>query len=224
MQIIIPEIKILEIIETSLKVIETNYNETLDKEKTLLYRIFGLNQTGKYNFYEQAKDIFLRDNNHPRKIETRMMFDAQRANLPTIHISMPSESNGEDGIGVDEGYQESIVDNENKTITKTYTRVFDAQYNAIITSDNSLEVLCIYHLLKSTLIGIFDNIEFQGIRNPKLSGQDLQINSDIVPPHIFTRGIGIHCFYEQTVPSLQKEDFIKGFKVLYNQHTKDEKC
>ncbi|HNQ20662.1 MAG TPA: hypothetical protein PKI46_06345, partial [Bacteroidales bacterium] len=172
-----------------------------------------------FNFFEQAQDIFLRGNEHPRKIAVRMMFDAQRANLPTIHISMPSESNGSDGLGVDEGYQEDIVDTENREVIKTYTRMFDTQYNCIITSDNSTEVLCIYHLIKSVLIGIFDSIEFSGIRNPKLSGQDLQINSDIVPPHIFTRGIGISCSYEQTVPSIQKEKFINTFKLLYCIHS-----
>lgn len=215
--ILIPETKILEIIETVLLIVEQNYLETTDKTKTFLYQIFGTNQIGKYNFLEQSIDLFTRGNDSPRKIETRMMFDAKRASLPTIHISMPQESNAAEGngIGVDENYQEDIADLENRTITKTYTRMFDAQYHAIITSDNSLEVLCIYHLLKSALIGMFDNIELQGIRNPKISGQDLQLNSDLIPPHIFIRGIGINCSYEQTIPIFQKEHFISAFKLKY---------
>jgi len=216
MQILIPEIKVLEIIETALKVVEVDYKSHLIEAETILYQLFGSNQYGKYNFLEQSKDIFLRDNDHPRKIETRLMFDAKRAALPTIHISMPQESTGADGIGVDEGYQEDIVSTDSKTFHKTYTRMFDVQYNCIITSDNSLEVLCIYHLLKSVLIGIFDSIEFNGIRNPKLSGQDLQINSELVPPHLFIRGIGINFCYEQTVPAIQEESFIKSFRVLYH--------
>ena len=215
-QILIPEIKILEIIETALKVVEVDFNGTVDETQTILYRVFGGNQIGKFNFYEQAKEVFLRGNEHPRKIQTRMMFDAQRASLPTIHISMPSESHGSDGIGVDEGYEENFVDSQKGTVNKTYTRMFDAQYNCIITSDNSLEVLCVYHMVKAVLIGIFDNIEFQGIRNPKLSGQDLQLNSDLVPPHIFVRGVGINCSYEQSVPAIQTESFINSFQILYN--------
>lgn len=212
--ILIPEIKILEIIETAIKTVQIDFQENTDEKQSMLYFILGENTQGKYNFFEQAKDIFFRDNGHPRQIETRMMFDAQRAHLPTIHITMPSENAANDGIGVDEGYQESEINNGK--ITKTYTRGFETQYNAIITSDNSLEVLCIYHVLKSLLIGIFDTIEFNGIRNMKLSGQDLRIDSDSVPAHIFTRGIGINCFYEQTVPAVQKETFINSFKILYN--------
>lgn len=218
--IIIPETKILELIEIALLVVEEDYKKTTDKTKTFLYRIFGNNQIGKYNFLKESVDIFTRTNEHPRKIETRMMFDAKRASLPTIHITMPQENNANEGngIGVDEGYQESIEDLENKTINKTYTRAFDVQYNAVITSDNSLEVLCIYHLLKSALIGMFNHIEFQGIRNVKLSGQDLQINSEMVPPNIFIRGIGISCFYEQTVPIFQEEQFVNAFKLKYCIH------
>jgi hypothetical protein len=93
--------------------------------------------------------------------------------------------------------------------------MFDVAYNIVITSDNSLEVICIYTLLKSTLIGIFDHIELSGIRNPKLSGQDLQLNSDIVPPHIFVRGVGLNFSYELTVPSIKEEKFINCFNLLY---------
>ena len=214
--ITIPEIKIVEVIEVALKTVEYDFNNEVDEKNTLLYRIFGENQTGKFNFFNEAKDLFLRGNEHPRKIETRMMFDAQRANLPTVHISMPSDSPGADGIGVDEGYQENLSDQHKQEITTVYTRMFDATYHAIITSDNSLEVLLIYHLLRSILIGIFDQMEFAGIRNPKLSGQDLNIQGDLVPPHIFARGIGINCSYEITVPSINKAKFVKSFNLTYS--------
>lgn len=213
--ITIPEIKIVEIIEVALKTVEYDFNNEVDEQKTLLYRIFGENQHGKFNFFNEAKDLFLRGNEHPRKIETRMMFDAQRAHLPTIHISMPADSPGADGIGVDQGYQEDIVDQVKQEIIPVYNRMFDATYHAIITSDNSLEVLLVYHLLRSMMIGIFDQIEFQGIRNPKLSGQDLNIQGDLVPPHIFARGLGLNCSYEITVPSINKEQFVKSFNVVY---------
>jgi len=59
MQTLIPEIKIIEIIETALKVIEIDFNENVvDEKESLLYKIFGENQRGKYNFFEQAKDVF----------------------------------------------------------------------------------------------------------------------------------------------------------------------
>jgi hypothetical protein len=211
----IPEIIIANLVETVLKVIETDFNDHVEEKDTLLYYILGDNQYKKFYFFEQAKDIFLREYNHPRKIEVRMLFDAQRASLPTIHITMPQENNDSDGIGVDEGYEDNILNTDKTTFHKTYTRAFGVQYNIIITSDNSLEVLLIYHLLKAMLISIFDHMELSGIRNPKLSGQDLQMNSDIVPVNVFVRGVGINFMYEESIPAFQEEQIIKSFTASY---------
>lgn len=212
--ILIPEVKILEIIDIAIKTVEIDYYSTIDTKSTLLYKIFGGNKIGKFDFFEQAKDIFLRSVDHPRKIATRMLFDTSRAGLPTIHVTMPAENASSDGIGIDEGYVDSELDTVHKKVITTYTRGFDTTYNCIITSDNATEVLCIYHLLKSMLISIFDTIEFSGIRNVKLSGQDLQINSELVPINLYSRGIGISCLYEQSVPKVQKDDLIKSVEVL----------
>jgi len=214
--IIIPEIKIIEIIEVGIALLMEDYTTTTDKTKTLLYQYLGDNQIGKFNFYDQAVDIFTRGNEHPRKLQTRMMFDAQRAHLPTIHITMPSEVPSGDGIGIDQGYVPDTVDTELMEIIPNYTRMFETNYHAVITSDNALEVICIYHVIKGLLISTFSNIEFAGIRNPKLSGQDLQIQTENMPPHIFVRGLGISCSYESTVPSIDKLKFINKFKVIYN--------
>lgn len=213
--IMIPEIVIANLVETVLKVIECDFNDHVEEKDTLLYYILGDNQYKKFNFFEQAKDIFLRDNDHPRKIEVRMLFDAQRASLPTIHITMPQESNDADGIGVDEGYEDNVLNTNKTTFHKTYTRAFGVQYNIIITSDNSSEVLLIYHLLKAMLISIIDHVELSGIRNPKLSGQDLQMNSDIVPVNVFVRGVGINFMYEESIPSIQEEQIVNAFNVSY---------
>lgn len=213
--IVIPEIKIIEIIDVILAVVHDDYNSTTDKNKTILYQLLGTTQIGKYNFFKEAVDIFTRGDEHQRKIQTRMMFDAQRAHLPTIHITMPSESPSGDGIGFDQGYVDDDVDMENRKVTPMYTRMFETNYHAVITSDNALEVICIYHVIKGLLISTFSNVEFQGIRNPKFSGQDLQIQTENMPPHIFVRGLGINCSYETTVPSIDKENFINKFKAIF---------
>jgi len=209
---IIPEVELLKLIEALLKYVELDFNNATDEQNTFLYRVFKDNNIGRYNFFEQAKDIFLRDKGHPRKIETRIMFDAQRAQLPTIHISLPGESTENNGIGMDEGYQEHFYDENTRTIS--YTRGFNAQYSCIVTSDNALEVLTVYYVLKNILIAATDNAEFRGLRNVQIGGNDLQINSDIVPPHIFTRGINISVFYEQTIPSLRKDEIVEINKIL----------
>lgn len=214
----IPEIEIFKIINSLLIVIEQDFNANLaDETKSILYKLFYGQKIERFDFYTEIKNIILRENNHPRKLETRMMFDAQRAHLPTIHISMPSEQKGEDGIGVDEGYSENEIDELNGKYIPIYTRAYQTTYNCIITSDNSLEVLVIYHLVKAMLISIIDSIELNGIRNIVLSGQDLQIQTDLVPTHIFSRGIGINCFYEQEIPKIQQENIVSKFQLIWTK-------
>lgn len=214
----IPEVEIKKIIDSILLLIEQDYNaNSSNEQKSILYKLFGTNKVERYEFFNEAKNIFLRNNSHPRKIESRLMFDAQRASLPTIHISMPSEQNGENGIGVDEGYVSPTLDLTTNKYEIIYTRAYQTTYNCIITSDNSLEVLTIYHLVKAMLISIIDSIELNGIRNIQLSGQDLQIQTDMIPGHIFSRGIGINCFYEQEIPKYQKENIVNNFRLLWTK-------
>ena len=70
----------------------------------------------------------------------------------------------------------------------------------IITSDNSFEVLTMYHVIKAALIANMESLEYYGLRNVKFSGQDLQINDALVPPGIFSRGIGLNLMYEADIP------------------------
>lgn len=212
--LLIPEVKINEVLRTILKVVEVDYRDHLDEKHSILYKIFGDSRVEKFGFFDQAKEIFLRDNSHPRKIETRMLFDAARAGLPTVHTTMPMESPGGDGIGVDQGYNADDLDEKNKEVTPVYNRAFETRYHLMITSDNSLEVILMYHLLKNMLISVFNHMEFNGIRNMKISGMDLQINSDMVPPNVFVRGIELSFFYETQVPAFQREALIK--KIEYN--------
>ena len=210
---VIPEIQISQLISTCLSVVKKDYENSTDKEKSLLYIIMSGNSFGKYDFYKEAVDVIMRGKDHPREVQTRLLFDAQRAGLPTIHITMPSEQTGGNGIGFDQGYVPLTIDKENGLITHYYNRMFNVQYHIVITSDNVFEVLMLYHLIKSVFISIVDELEFSGIRNPSISGQDLQINGDIVPAGVFIRGIGLSCSYETEIPRINQDFLIKAINI-----------
>jgi hypothetical protein len=137
-----------------------------------------------------------------------MFFNSERARLPTVHLTLPSEQSSADGIGTDAGYMSEVFDDTDNTFQRTLTRMFESQYQILITSDNTLEVQLIYNFLRAMIIGIFDQIELAGLRNPKLSGQDLRLESHLVPEHIFVRGLGIHTQYEISVPQFFSRESI----------------
>lgn len=210
----IPEIILYNILSYILKIIRKDLNENIEEE-TIFYKLFyGTNFPNlNLDFYSNAKELFLRDKSHPRYLDIRMFFNADRASIPTIHLNLPSDSDIGGGLGVDEGYNGNNFNSIENTISENHTRNFNAVYNIIITSDNSDEVLIIYHSIRAFLISMMDIIDLNGLRNPKLGGSDLQINPELIPPNIFIRNISLNCFYEITIPSIIKNKIINLIQI-----------
>ena len=162
--------------------------------QSLLYRLLEGVEVEKFDFFKEAQKFFLRDQRDSRYLETRLFFDVSRAHLPTIHITLPRDENGDNGLGVDEGY-ESPEEFDEKSII-TYTRAFKCTYKLVITSDNIIEVIMLYHLLRSFLIGFTDVFSHKGIQNISFSGEEIQANTDLLPQGVFMRAINLNFFYE----------------------------
>jgi len=207
----IPEATLFNLLKEMISFLKRDFEEKTNKSDSLLHNmLFGI-KIGEFDYLEQAKDIFLREQDHPRGLDVRIFFDRERASVPTIHITLPSEESGAaDGIGVDEGYNDPIVNETEKIITPVYNRSFNTTYNLIITSDNQMEVLIIYHVFRNLIISMFDTFEISGLRNPKLGGHDLQLNDQLVPAHIFIRAISLSFFYDVAVPRFFAEKLIKS--------------
>ena len=73
-----------------------------------------------------------------------------------------------------------------------------------------------YNVFKAYFNSLLDTIDGLGFRNPNLSGQDLQLNSDILPPHMFTRMLSLDFFYENTVPKLESHPIINAINFNSN--------
>lgn len=197
--IIIPEIKLKKLIEGILASIKLNFESATDPQDTLLYFLFNGLKEGHYDYYIEAKNLFLREVTHAKKIQTYLAFNRNPSNVPSIYISLPGEQSENNGIGIDQGYPDYFtLQDGNKQ--PTYNRMFGAQYNLIITSENVLEVILIYHTLRAVLISTMDTLEMSGLRNIRYTGQDININTELVPPHLFIKSLGISFDYEVDVP------------------------
>lgn len=199
--LVIPEFRLKQIVDAILLFIRNDYVANGDNchLATLLKGI----KVGKYDLYEQAIEIFVnRGRGHPKELQCHSFFNLERAAIPTIHIVLPDDATGPNGIGVDENFVDPIWDPISKTNRPVYQRSFDSRLNLIITSENSFEVITIYRILQSMLITVFNDIQMQGLQNPKLSGGDLQINPDLVPAHIFFRAINLDFFYDTPAPTV----------------------
>jgi len=218
--LVLPENIIKKLLDGILTKVKSNYTGEAVKADSILYQLFYGNKIGKYDYYVQSVKLFVdRGINDPRKIHTRVMFDPDRVHLPTIHIVLPSKlpSDG-DAIGIDSGYQDNFITSDNRVI-EVLTRTFRAQYNLVITSDNPTEVMLIYYLIEALLVSIFDSFELNGLMNPQLSAQDLQLNSELIPKGIFVRSIGLSVSNEVNVPKFITVDTIKNL-IFNNEEVK----
>src|SRR5690554_4982848 len=105
----IPDIKLHEILIACVDTIRADYElYKATPSDTILGQLINdtvQKDTGKYKWLDQATEIFInRDENHPKFLETRLFFDRERADIPTIHVMMSGENKGQDGIGFDSGF------------------------------------------------------------------------------------------------------------------------
>lgn len=199
MAIFVPELIFYNLLNGLMKEIKDNYVNTQDKTKTHLYRFWGGLKDGKYDYYENAVNLFARGEENPRHVKTSLAFNRELAKMPTIHVTMPQDQTGENSIGVQENWEKDIIDQGQGVVLPSHERRFDANTFLICTSDNNREVLLMYHTLRAMIISAWNSLEVSGIQNIKLSGQEVRMDSELVPPHIFMRGIGISHSYDVTV-------------------------
>lgn len=219
--IIMPELLIYNTVKSILNLIKIDYEERGDLD-SLLFHYFGVDNSTErkemewetFNYFEQAKQLFLNKN-----IEVNLGYNMSVSEIPCIHIILPSESGKPLGLGADENYV-GYNDGNGSQPVPVYTETFNATYNLIITSPNSLEVILIYNLLRASLISTYYHLELGGLRLPRISGQDINLQGDLTPTHIFHRGLGISFDYEVIVPDIIRKRIVKGMKITGITKTK----
>lgn len=199
----IPEILLLKIVSGLIDHVRADtQNGSIRKEETILWQYFKDTKIGDFDYYEQAVHMFSRPKGDPRYLDVRPYFDTERAGIPTIHITMPSSQPKGDGLGFDEGYEEHNMHEADSSYSKILTRGFTTQHQMIVTSDNYSETSLLYHLLMGLLISAMTSVQFAGLQNPSLGGQDLQIRTELVPKNIFYKAVTLTSFHEISVPVL----------------------
>ena len=223
--IIIPENIIYNALESVIKYVRRDLEEnSKSEEKSMLYRLLGENIDGKplsmnrWNFFKQAKKIFLDKNN----LSVNFGYNMEVAKIISLHIILPSEQAAESAIGQDEGYGD---EDENDLESLYFTQNFTSNYQVMITSNNSSEVMTVYHILKSLLLMIVPHLEIMGLRLNKFSGNDIMFRDEYMPNGIFHKVLNINFNYELKVPQLWKREIIKGIVVQgHLLDSKDAEC
>jgi hypothetical protein len=111
--VMMPEVVLFDVVNRALDYLRNDYDEQDDKFNSFLMRILNNKILERYNFKDQAIEVFINNNEeNPRFLETNLMFNMEREGLPTIHLTLPSEQTqtGGNGIGVGSGLYGRYLD------------------------------------------------------------------------------------------------------------------
>lgn len=214
---IIPDVVLLDTCNKILNIIRSDYNSNVaagTESRSLLYILFNGLQLGKYNIYENVKASIITTPEDPKHIDAvTLSFNKDSKKTPYVYLTLPSENTNGNSLGIGEGdYDEVIYNNAypgQDQYRKQYNRRYNTTYYLVIGSENSNDVMVLYHLFKNMLVTSTNHLALSGIENLSIGGQDLRINT-AMPDSVFTRAITLSFQYEQQVPEI-------SIKLIYDR-------
>jgi len=206
----IPLLTLKKVLDGLIQWVSDNQNDTnIPEDEKWLYRNFNDVELGTYKFLDQLQNMVLRTSKNARKLETRLMFDMDRANFPTIHIHLPQENAGaQNAIGTN--ISSEMYLNTDNTANYIHGRSFDSSYDLIITSDNDMEVIMIYEFLKCLFVAAAETLA-ENFTVFDFSGKELIPNFEVVPNGVYFRALTVKLDQLVETPSIVKINTITNF-------------
>jgi hypothetical protein len=191
-------LRVKKLVDALLEYVRTDYASKADHEESFLHRCFDDDDAVDGISYKAlADEIFIqRTRLDSRNIETRIMFDPDRATLPTIHVREPAKNKGKtDAIGY---IDEQVFYNDDGGVSDISRRSFESQFELMITSGNRHEVLIIEEVLMGLLIGGQDSFTSQEpFYQMQLNVKELIMKEDLAPTQLFIKSIGLNLQYDK---------------------------
>ena len=166
------------------------------------------------SYRDTAVEIFTRTKLDSRKVETRLMFDPDRASLPTIHVREPAKGRGkQDGIG---NMGEDYYMDSDGGYSSERRRSFESQFELMITSMNRHEVIIMEEVMLALLIGAQDSLAAQDpFYQISFNVKELIANNELIPNPLFIKSIGLNVAYDKTYPDISRSDILN--KIMFDQ-------
>lgn len=219
-------IKVKRLIESLVSFVKVDYQSKLQEgfvNESFLYRCFDQDDfIEKVNYLQTAIELFTRPVTDSRVLEIRLLFDRDRATLPTIHVREPAKMKGQsDGIGFigeqlflnDQRFDEEDEPILPNTYTYSVRRSFSSQYELLITSANRHEVLIIEEVIMALLMGGQDMLSsVLPFDLNQVSVRELMFN-DNLSPNVFIKAINLNVTYDKVYPEIVDNPIIQ--KILF---------
>lgn len=197
--------QIKAIITRLLIFVQEDYKNNTE-EDTFLYKTFYGVKDGNFDFYEQGKKLFLRNDSNPRNLRVLLEFPKDKTKTPAYVVREPSKRTSEfNSIGKLTGQ----FDHTGKMILRDSRNY---EFEVMCVSDNFLESILMSEILYSLLLGSY-NILSQSFQSISFSMKEVMINADVIPLPFFLRSIGLNLTSDEHIPTIEEMPLLK--KVLF---------
>lgn len=221
MSLVIPDLVIVDSLNIGLNVLRQDYAARVaagQENRSALYLLFNGLSTGKYNLFDNIKKLIITTPQDPNHIEVVSSFQSLAGKSPAVYVSMPSESDKNNSIGIGEGAAPEIVFDNGTGVQdeykKQYMRRYNTNYYVVVVANNRNDMAILYTLFKYLIVILTAHLAFEGIENLKIGGQDLQMN-DSTGIKMFQRGIVLNFEYSQLAPELAFDTIYQKVRLFW---------
>nr|DAI06538.1 MAG TPA: hypothetical protein [Herelleviridae sp.]DAT74245.1 MAG TPA: hypothetical protein [Herelleviridae sp.] len=204
--------RIRQIVDGLLKYVQQDY-EAVPEEETLLYHMFYGVRDKNFDFYQKAKEIFLRRNTSPRKIQTVLEYPLDKSHLPCIVIREPGREQFQDApIG---GYglpTEDIYGNP-EFQREGFRQPSSSKINLMCFSDNSLESVLIGEVLYTLLVGARNTLEEEFLRF-EFNTTELLAENKLFPTPILIKNVEMQIAEIDRFASIIRPRLVRDFIIM----------
>lgn len=217
MAIVIPELKLLKIIEVLNKHYFDDYQANLaTPTESLLYNMFGGLVIDEFDFFENF--IKLLENHfkeHEKPMTVNLGWSPERAKYPSVSLLLPNEEVIAEGVNI--VVEQVETDNGKWREEKRYP--YNVTYALLIGSENANEVMLLYHYYKTILIAGIEQLELREFSKIRISGKDHTMQMDILPQQAHFRTVDITFLYTNQVWGIHEQDVAGNITFNSNNQT-----
>lgn len=206
MLILIQRIK--QIVDGLLEYIQNDF-ESVPETQSFLYHILWGVRDGSFDFYEQAKDIFLRKAVSPRKIHTTMEYPKDKSHIPCIVVRESNKGGSPSPIG---GFGLAPVDEFGvpEYAREGFRHPIECRIELMCFSDNSLESILISEVLYALFTGARNTFE-EEFNSFNFSCSELIAENSVFPQPLLIKNIVVEVQDIPDFPSIIRPELVKKF-------------
>ncbi|MBS0031602.1 hypothetical protein ACTJJ0_30860 [Chitinophaga sp. 22321] len=170
---IIPEVVILDSLTKGLAYIRDNFHANAEAD-TYLFKLLNGMQIGSYNFYEQAKLLFVNNEDNPRRLALDFEFKFGEIKAPSIVVPATTEmpTAGGEWLSMGQGFLYPQDFGMQGPLPTIYTRRKKAMVTLGILTDDGNELLMLYHLLSGVLLSMQLHLSLKGLEQLTVGAEE----------------------------------------------------